>query len=139
MQVRLFSPKAAPGASETAVRTVLVKRVPKSGTPSVNTLVKVVTLPVWISAAAALVTAGVTRLVAPVWSSFPQGEALITLVQSSCAKADGENAITAAAADAAKNALNTFMSSSPRRPLFQSLAPKSRIRQPKNWCHPIPG
>src|SRR5215469_3891095 len=118
MQVRLFSPKAAPGASETAVRTVLVKRVPKSGTPSVNTLVKVVTLPVWISAAAALVTAGVTRLVAPVWSSFPQGEALITLVQSSCAKADGEIAMTPKIVDAAASTF-TFIASSPLDPFFK--------------------
>src|SRR6188474_1832066 len=48
-----------------------------------------VTLPVWISAAAALVTAGVTRLVAPVWSFGPNGEALTTDLQSLCANATG--------------------------------------------------
>src|SRR2546425_13199196 len=40
------------------------------------------TLPSWISAAAAFVTAGVTRLVAPVWSFGPQGEGGTSLVQS---------------------------------------------------------
>ena len=48
------------------VSTVLLKRVPKSGMPSTRLLAIEVTTPVWISAAAALVTAGVTRLVAPV-------------------------------------------------------------------------
>jgi hypothetical protein len=69
--------------------TVLVKRVPNSGTPSVKGLVIVVTLPVWISAAAALVTAGVMRLVAPVWSPAPKGETGTTFVQSLWAWAQG--------------------------------------------------
>ena len=46
-----------------------------------------VTLPVWISAAAALVTAAVTRLVAPVWSLGPHGEAGTILLQSLWAEA----------------------------------------------------
>ena len=45
------------------------------------------TLPVWISAAAAFVTAGVTRLVAPVWSFGPHGEAGTILLQSVWAEA----------------------------------------------------
>src|SRR5678816_396533 len=68
---------------------VLVKREPNSGTPSTSGYDMLVTLPVWISAAAALVTAGVTRLVAPVWSFGPNGEALTTDLQSLCANATG--------------------------------------------------
>src|SRR5262245_7590198 len=45
------------------------------------------TLPVWISPAAAFVTAAVTRLVAPVWSLGPHGEAGTILLQSLCANA----------------------------------------------------
>src|ERR1700730_13216370 len=45
------------------------------------------TVPVWISAAAAFVTAGVTRLVAPVSSSGPNGDAFTRVLQSDCAKA----------------------------------------------------
>src|ERR1700731_3643047 len=45
------------------------------------------TAPVWISAAAALVTAGGMRLVAPTWSSGPKGDAFTKLLQSACAKA----------------------------------------------------
>src|ERR1700752_3603543 len=69
---------------------VLLKRVPKSGTPSTRTLAIGVTVPVWISAAAALVTAGVTRLVAPVWSSGPKGEDATTVLQSASAKAGAD-------------------------------------------------
>src|ERR1700747_1555113 len=64
------------------VRTVLLKRMPKSGMPSTRTLAIGVTTPVWISAAAALVTAGVTGLVAPVWSSGPNGDGLTSALQS---------------------------------------------------------
>src|SRR5215467_7598328 len=46
------------------------------------------TLPCWISAAAALVTADVTRLVAPVWSFGPHGEAGTRVLQSVWAKAN---------------------------------------------------
>src|SRR5438552_18596042 len=45
------------------------------------------TLPSCISAAAALVTAGVTRFVAPVWSFGPHGEAGTSFLQSACAEA----------------------------------------------------
>src|SRR6185312_5960317 len=68
---------------------VLVKRDPNSGTPSTSGYDMLVTLPVWISAAAALVTAGVTRLVAPVWSFGPNGEGLTIDLQSLCANALG--------------------------------------------------
>ena len=75
MYVTWFSPNAAPGASACAVRTVFENRDPKSGTPSFRMYDIGMTLPSWISAAAALVTAGVTRFVAPVWSVGPNGEA----------------------------------------------------------------
>src|SRR5262249_3509462 len=80
-------PNAARGARVTAVRSDLVKREPNSGTPSTSGLVRLMTLPSLISAAAAFVTAGVMRLVAPVGSSLPNGEAGTVLVQSLCAKA----------------------------------------------------
>src|SRR6478752_9755645 len=48
-------------------------------------------LPSWISAAAALVTCGVTRLVAPVWSSGPNGEGATTDLQSACASAGADS------------------------------------------------
>src|ERR1700745_3437286 len=67
------------------VKMVLLKRVPKSGTPSTRTLAIGVTVPVWISAAAALVTAGVTRVVAPVWSSGAHGDGLTSALQSAAA------------------------------------------------------
>src|SRR5882672_5435762 len=54
------------------------------------------TLPSWISAAAALVTAGVTRLVAPVWSFGPHGEGGTIVLQSDWASAAGTDAIRAA-------------------------------------------
>src|SRR5215468_1061656 len=77
--------------------TVLLKRVPKSGMPSTRTLAIGVTTPVWISAAAALVTAGVTRLVAPVWSSGPNGDGLTRALQSAAAAgADGDSSEKAA-------------------------------------------
>src|SRR5215471_19958738 len=79
------------------VRTVLLKRVPNSGTPSTKTFDMSVTTPVWISAAAALVTAEVTRLVAPVWSSGPNGDGLTRVLQSAAAAgADGANSDRAA-------------------------------------------
>src|SRR5215510_4839837 len=96
MYVSWFSPNAAPGASEVAVRIVFVNRVPKSGTPSVSGYDMTTTLPSLISAAAALVTAGVTRLVAPVWSLGPHGEAGTILVQSDWASAAGAHHISAA-------------------------------------------
>src|SRR5215472_5424514 len=77
--------------------TVLLKRVPKSGMPSTRTLAIGVTTPVWISAAAALVPAGVTRLVAPVWSSGPNGDGLTRALQSAAAAgADGDSSEKAA-------------------------------------------
>src|SRR5215472_9313085 len=69
------------------VRTVLLKRVPYSGTPSTRILDIEITLPVWISPAAALVTAEVTRLVAPVWSSGPNGDGGTRVLQSDWAEA----------------------------------------------------
>src|SRR6267142_791660 len=93
MYVSWFSPSAAPGASVVAVRIVLVNRLPKRGIPSVSGYDMTTTLPSWISAAAALVTAGVTRLVAPVWSFAPHGEGGTTLVQSVCARTAGAEAI----------------------------------------------
>src|SRR5215471_18685231 len=89
MYVSWFSPSAAPGAKVVAVRIVFVNRVPKSGIPSVSGYDMTTTLPSWISAAAALVTAGVTRLVAPVWSLGPHGEGGTILVQSDWASAAG--------------------------------------------------
>src|SRR6476659_8974143 len=91
MKLILFLPYSAPGMVETAVRMVLVKRVPNSGTPSTRLLAIGVTTPVWISAAAALVTCGVTRLVAPVWSSGPNGEGATTDLQSACASAGADS------------------------------------------------
>src|SRR2546426_1973514 len=72
---------------------VLVNRVPKSGTPSTSGWDRGMTLPSLISAAAAFVTAGVTRLVAPVWSFGPHGEGGTTLVQSVWASAAGARAV----------------------------------------------
>src|SRR4249920_3844974 len=70
-----------------------------------------VTLPVWISAAAALVTAGVTRLVAPVWSFGPHGEGLTIDLQSLCANAMGldDKAITAKADISAARSMVTLL------------------------------
>src|SRR5678816_1261285 len=85
---------------------VLVKREPNSGTPSTSGYDMLVTLPVWISAAAALVTAGVTRFVAPVWSVGPKGDGLTTDLQSLWANAAGpdDRAINARAdINAARN------------------------------------
>src|SRR5258706_16198500 len=50
------------------------------------------TVPVWISAAAALVTAGVTRLVAPVWALGPHSDGGTILVQSLWATASDAGA-----------------------------------------------
>src|SRR5882672_6335106 len=94
MYVSWFSPRAPPGASVVAVRIVFVNRVPKSGIPSVSGYDMTTTLPSLISAAAAFVTAGVTRLVAPVWSFGPHGEGGTTLVQSVWAKARVADAST---------------------------------------------
>src|SRR5947209_95350 len=75
---------------------VLVNRDPNSGTPSVRTFAIGVTLPSLISAAAALVTAGVTRLVAPVSSFGPHGEGGTIVLQSVWASAAGTDARSAA-------------------------------------------
>src|SRR6185295_19190710 len=75
------------GARVTAVSTDLVKRDPNSGTPSTSGLVRLMTVPSLISAAAAFVTAGVIRLLAPVWSSLPNGDGGTVLLQSLSAKA----------------------------------------------------
>src|SRR6266480_2046960 len=83
------------------VRMVLVNRDPNSGTPSARTFAIGVTLPVWISAAAALVTAGVTRLVAPVSSFGPNGDGGTILLQS----------LWASATDAPANTRRTAASS----------------------------
>src|SRR2546430_3501890 len=101
MYVSWFSPNAAAGAREVAVRMLFVKRVPKSGMPSVRGYDIVMTFPSWISAAAALVTAGVTRLVAPVSSLGPQGEGGTILLQS----------LWASATDAPANTKRTAASS----------------------------
>src|SRR5437762_11215152 len=93
MYVSWFSPSAPPGASVVAVRIVFKNRVPKSGIPSVSGYDMTTTLPSLISAAAAFVTAGVTRLVAPVWSFGPHGDGGTTLVQSVWASAGGALAI----------------------------------------------
>src|SRR2546421_6553015 len=87
MYVSWFSPRAPPGASVVAVRMVFVNRVPKSGIPSVSGYDMTTTLPSWISAAAAFVTAGVTRLAAPVSSVGPHGDGGTSFLQSACAKA----------------------------------------------------
>src|SRR5207245_4914463 len=96
MYVSWFSARAAPGASVVAVRIVFVNRVPKSGIPSVSGYDMTTTLQSRISAAAALVTAGVTRLVAPVWSFGPHGEAGTRVLQSVWAIAAGADALRAA-------------------------------------------
>src|SRR5437879_11727716 len=93
MFVSWFSPSAAPGASVVAVRIVFENRVPKSGIPSVSGYDMTTTLPSLISAAAALVTAGVTRLVAPGWSFGPQGAGGTTFVQVVWASAAGAGAV----------------------------------------------
>src|SRR5215467_3183891 len=98
VQVRPHVALAEPGVLHVrelvvAVRIVFVNRVPKSGIPSVSGYAMTMTLPSWISAAAALVTAGVTRLVAPVWSFGPQGEGGTTVLQSVWANTAGADAI----------------------------------------------
>src|SRR5436309_12322916 len=110
MYVSWFSPNAAPGAREVAVRMLFVKRVPKSGMPSVRGYDIVMTFPSWMSAAAALVTAGVTRLVAPVSSLGPQGEGGTILLQSLWASATDAPANTRRTA--ASNPLNLMATSS---------------------------
>ncbi len=82
MNVAPFLPNAPPGASEVAVSTGLVKRVPNSETLSPIGCVMLMTLPFWISVAAALTTDGITRLVAPVWSSESNGDGRTIFVQS---------------------------------------------------------
>ena len=96
MYVSWFSPSAAPGASVVAVRIVFENRVPKRGIPSVSGYDMTMTLPSLISAAAALVTAGVTRLVAPVSSFGPHGEGGTIVLQSVWASAAGTDARSAA-------------------------------------------
>src|SRR2546427_13122822 len=98
MYVSWFSPNAAPGAREVAVRMLFVKRVPKSGMASVRGYDIGITCPSWISAAAAFVTAGVMRLVAPVSSLGPQGEGGTILLQSLWASATEVEAKTRKAA-----------------------------------------
>src|SRR6266850_1105649 len=69
------------------------------------------TLPVWISAAAAFVTAAVTRLVAPVWSLGPHGEAGTSFLQSVWANAadpsERKNSKTPAATSAVRAMIET--------------------------------
>src|SRR5258708_19808074 len=68
------------------------------------------TLTVWISAAAAFVTAAVTRLVAPVWSLGPHGEAGTSFLQSVWAKAadpSEKNSKTPAATSAVRAMIET--------------------------------
>src|SRR5438128_235485 len=96
MYVSWFSPNAAPGASDVAVRIVFVNRLPKRGIPSVSGYDITMTLPSLISAAAALVTAGVTRLVAPVSSFGPHGEGGTIVLQSVWATTAGADASRAA-------------------------------------------
>ena len=107
MYVTWFSPKAPPGASECAVSTVFENRVPKSGTPSFRMKDIGMALPSWISAAAALVTAGVTRLVAPVWSVGPNGEGATKFLHaaSPCANAGAASARTSARVAAIRTSL----------------------------------
>src|SRR2546423_5377027 len=69
------------------------------------------TLPVWISAAAAFVTAAVTRFVAPVWSLGPHGEAGTSFLQSVWANAadpsERKNSKTPAATSAVRAMIET--------------------------------
>src|SRR5260370_20097714 len=68
------------------------------------------TLPVWISAAAAFVTAAVIRLVAPVWALGPHGEAGTSFLQSVWAKAadpSEKNSKTPAATSAVRAMIET--------------------------------
>src|SRR3954447_7714547 len=98
MYVSLFSPYSAPGVSAVAVSTVLENRVPNRGTPSSSTLDRAMTFPSWISLAAAFVTAGVIRLVAPVWSPGPNGDGATSFEQSLCANTGtAERQLTSAA------------------------------------------
>src|SRR5437764_9379846 len=113
MYVIWFSPSAAPGASVVAVRIVFVNRVPKSGMPSPSGYDMTTTLPSWISAAAALVTAEVTRLVAPVWSFGPHGEGGTTLVQSVWASATGAAEIRLASIRVATSSVLRLMRRTP--------------------------
>src|SRR6185436_1258074 len=94
---------------------VLVKREPKSGTPSTRLYDIVVTLPVWISAAAALVTAAVTRLVAPVWSFGPHGDGGTSFVQSVCAWAIEPSVTTASTTANVTSAFRIIMEPLSRR------------------------
>src|SRR5271165_3668570 len=113
MKVSPFLPSAAPGTRPTAVSTVLVKRVPNSGPPSTSGWVMLMTLPSWISAAAAFVTAGVTRLVAPVWSSGPNGEASTRVLQSLWASAGNSKPSSPMQANPASTNLRMFPPGSP--------------------------
>src|SRR5229473_3100790 len=72
------------------------------------------TLPSLISAAAAFVTAGVMRFVAPVWSFGPQGDAGTRVLQSVWANAEEPRARSIRAAPTATIALG-FMADTPSR------------------------
>src|ERR1700746_4168180 len=98
------------------VNIVLLKRVPKSGTPSTRTLDIEVTVPVWISPAAALVTAGVTRLVAPVWSSGPNGEGLTSALQSAADAGAGGTSSARAAIPTNAASPKILLAASPQPP-----------------------
>src|SRR5678816_903332 len=122
---------------------VLVKREPNSGTPSTSGYDMLVTFPVWISAAAALVTAGVTRLVAPVWSFGPKGEALTTDLQSLCANATGldDKAISARTdISAARSMLRLLRDGSGSKPKPEVLEQWKTPRYRSERCrgHPRP-
>src|SRR2546426_2061846 len=107
MYVTWFSPNAAPGARAYVVSTAFENRDPKSGTPSFRMYDIGMALPSWISAAAALVTAGVTRLVAPVWSVGPNGEGATKFLHaaSPCANAGAARARTSARVAAIRTSL----------------------------------
>src|SRR5215831_18891698 len=105
------------------VKTVLLKRVPKSGMPSTRTLDIEVTTPVWISTAAALVTAGVTRLVAPVWSSGPNGDGLTRALQSAAA----------AGADGARNDRTDMPNKAANPAILMGVPPPSRPATRLRW------
>src|ERR1700722_17541931 len=111
---------------------VLVKRVPNNGTPSTRLLAMDVTTPVLISAAAAFVTSGVTRLVAPVWSSGPKGDGATSALQSAWAAAGACQARTDSPTSMANLAL--FMSAPP----FAGLAPLGQQRVCHGLCRTLP-
>src|SRR5262249_15527588 len=96
----------------------------------------VTTFPLWISAAAALVTASVTRLVAPVWSLGPQGEGGTSFVQSVCAETVEAIPKSAIAAHMTNSALGV-MGDSSRSVKGHCALPRSRYAPDTLLCQEV--